>query len=89
MKDIKDFVPITKAKNELLELIRRVETEDDTVAITKKGVPTVVMMSMEKFEGLLETVDILSDDKTMRSLKKAIQEAKEGEWLTFDEVFKG
>jgi len=89
MKDIKDFVPITRAKNELLELIRRVETEDDTVAITKKGVPTVVMMSMDKFEGLLETVDILSDDKTMRSLKKAIQEAKEGEWVTFDEVFKG
>jgi len=89
MKDIKDFVPITRAKNELLELVRRVETEDDTVAITKKGVPTVVMMSMDKFEGLLETVDILSDDKTMRSLKKAIQEAKEGEWVTFDEVFKG
>jgi len=89
MKDIKDFVPITRAKNELLELIRRVETEDDTVAITKKGVPAVVMMSMDKFEGLLETVDILSDDKTMRSLKKAIQEAKEGEWVTFDEVFKG
>ncbi len=89
MKDIKDFVPITRAKNELLELVRRVETEDDTVAITKKGVPAVVMMSMDKFEGLLETVDILSDDKTMRSLKKAIQEAKEGEWVTFDEVFKG
>lgn len=89
MKDIKDFVPITRAKNELLELIRRVETEDDTVAITKKGVPTVVMMSMDKFEGLLETVDILSDDKTMRSLKKAIQEAREGKWVTFDEVFKG
>jgi len=89
MKDIKDFVPITRAKNKLLELVRRVETEDDTVAITKKGVPTVVMMSMDKFEGLLETVDILSDDKTMRSLKKAIQEAKEGEWVTFDEVFKG
>jgi len=89
MKDIKDFVPITRAKNKLLELVRRVETEDDTVAITKKGVPAVVMMSMDKFEGLLETVDILSDDKTMRSLKKAIQEAKEGEWVTFDEVFKG
>lgn len=88
MKEVQEFIPITKAKNELLELIRRVETQDDTVAITKKGVPSVIMMRMDKFDGLLETIDILSDERTMKSLKKAVQEAKEDRWVSYDEAFK-
>lgn len=88
MKEIQDFIPVTKAKNELLELIRRIESQDDTVAITKKGVPSVVVMSLDKFEGLIETIDILSDERTMKSLRRALQESKEGQWLTLEEVFK-
>jgi len=88
MKDIHDFIPITKAKNELLDLIRRVENQDDTIAITKNGLPSAVIMSMKKFEGLLETLDILSDESTMRSLRKAVQESKAGKWLSLEEVLK-
>ena len=88
MKDVQEFIPITKAKNELLELIRRVETRDEMVAITKKGVPSVIIMSMYRFEGLLETIDILSDERTLKSLKKAVQEAKEDRWVPFEEAFK-
>lgn len=88
MKDVQEFIPITKAKNDLLELIRRVETQDDTVAITKKGIPSVVLMSMDRFEGLLETIDILSDERTLKSLKKAMQDAKEDRWISFEEAFK-
>ncbi|MBI3351859.1 MAG: type II toxin-antitoxin system Phd/YefM family antitoxin [Nitrospirae bacterium] len=87
MKEVQEFIPITKAKNELLELIRRVEAQDETVAITKKGVPSVVMMSRTKFEGLLETIDILSDEATMTSLKKGIKEIKEGKWAELEEAF--
>ena len=46
---------------------RRLETVDDAVAVTKNGVPAAVILSMEKYEGLLETLDILSDAKTMKS----------------------
>ena len=87
MKEDQEFVPVTKAKAKLLELIRRIENQDDTVAITKKGVPSVVMMSRTKFEGLLETIDILSDEATMTSYKKGINEFKKGKWAKCEEVF--
>jgi PHD/YefM family antitoxin component YafN of YafNO toxin-antitoxin module len=45
------------------------------------------MISMKKYEGLLETLAILSDKKAMKSLRKSIKEAQEGKWLDFDEVF--
>ncbi|MBW2058986.1 MAG: type II toxin-antitoxin system Phd/YefM family antitoxin [Deltaproteobacteria bacterium] len=87
MKEIQDYIPITKAKNILLEIIRKIEKDDDTIAITKKGVPIAVILSMEKYKGLLETLDILSDPDAMASLRKSIQEAKRKEWVPYEEVF--
>jgi antitoxin YefM len=87
MQQIQDYIPVTKAKTALLDLIRRLKDTDETIAITKNGVPEAVLMSMKKFEGLLETLDILSDEKAVSSIKKSIQEAQKGTWADFDEVF--
>jgi antitoxin YefM len=87
MLTIQDYIPITKAKSKLLDIIRKIEGADDVIAITKNGVPEAVLLSMNKFEGLLETIEILSDEKSMRSLRKSIKEARAGNWLDFDEVF--
>jgi antitoxin YefM len=84
---IQDYIPVTKAKSKLLDIIRKIESSDDTVAITKNGVPEAVLLSMSKFEGLVETLAVLSDEKAMKSLRKSIKEAGEGKWLDFDEVF--
>jgi len=87
MQTIQQYIPVTKAKSELLALLRKIKDSDDAIAITKNGVPEAVLISMEKFEGLLETLDILSDEKTMKSLRKSIREADKGMWLDFAEVF--
>jgi antitoxin YefM len=84
---IQDYIPVTKAKSKLLDIIRKIESSDDTVAITKNGVPEAVLLSMNKFEGLVETLEVLSDEKAMKSIRKSIKEAREGKWLDFDGVF--
>ena len=35
MNEISKYVPITKAKNDLLDLIRQIESADESVAVTK------------------------------------------------------
>lgn len=87
MREVHKFIPITKAKNDFLEIIRQVEKEESTVAVTKNGVPTAVILSMEKFTGLLETLDILTDEETMKSLRKGVRQAREGKWVHEKEVF--
>ena len=84
---IQDYIPVTKAKTSLLEIIRKIEGSDDAIAITKNGVPEAVLLSMKKFEGLLETVEILSDEKAIKSIKRSIADAQQGKWVDFDEVF--
>ena len=87
MLTIQEYIPITRAKSKLLDIIRNLEASDDTIAITKNGVPEAVMISVKKYEGLLETLEILSDEKAMKSLRKSLKEAEAGKWLDFDEVF--
>jgi antitoxin YefM len=87
METIQKYIPVTKAKAELLDLVRKIELSDDVIAITKNGVPEAVLISMKKFKGLLESLEILSDEKAMKSIRKSIKEAQKGEWVDFDEVF--
>jgi antitoxin YefM len=87
MQIIQDYIPVTKAKSDLLNLIRKLEDSDDAFAITKNGTPEAVLISMRRFKGLLETIDILSDEQVMKSLRKSIREANRGKWVEFDEVF--
>ena len=87
MKEVDRFIPITEAKNQLLDLVRDLQAEDDIVAITKNGVPAAVLLSVERFEGLLETIDILSDERAMTSFRRSLREGRAGRWLRHDEVF--
>ncbi len=87
MLTIQDYIPVTKAKSAFLDIIRKIENSDDAIAITKNGVPEAVLLSMKKFQGLLETLEILADEKAMKSIRKSIKEANAGLWLDADEVF--
>lgn len=88
MNEISRYIPITKAKNDLLDLNRQIERVDESVAVTKNGVPAAVILGMEKHAGLLETLEILSDEDTAKSsLRASIRQARKGKWLRSDEVF--
>ena len=86
MQTIQQYIPVTRAKTMLLELVRKIKDSDETIAITKNGVPEVVLISMNTFIGLSETLEILSDEKAMKSIRKSIRQADKGMWVDFEEV---
>ncbi len=86
MQSIQEYVPITKAKAMLLDIVRKIKNSDDAIAITKNGVPEAVLISMDKFQGLMETLEILSDEKAMGSIRRSIRLADKGMWIGFDEA---
>ena len=87
MATIDRFTHITEAKNRLLDLAREVERDDDVVAITRNGIPAAILLSPAKFEGLLETLEILGDARTMRALRRSLRQAASGKWLQESQVF--
>lgn len=87
MQTIETYIPITQAKVKLLDMVRRLHDTNDTIAITRNGVPEAVMLSMRKFEGLLETIDILADPEMMRQLKGSASAVRAGRLIDLDEAF--
>jgi antitoxin YefM len=88
MKQVSHFLPVTEAKNRLLHLIREIDEKDEVLIITRGGVPVAVMLSPERYEGLLETIEVLADRQAMQSLRRSIEDSQEGRWVTDeDEVF--
>ena len=87
MQTIETYVPITQAKAKLLDMVRQLGDTNDTIAITKNGIPEAVMLSMKKFEGFLETIDILSDPEMMRQLRRSAEDVKGGKLIDLDEAF--
>lgn len=88
MKDLQEILPVTTVKKNLLEIIKRMEKLDEVVAITRNGIPVSVMMPFERYEGLLETVEILSDPKTMKILKQSLKDFESGRTVSHKEVWK-
>lgn len=56
----------------------------------EQGHPSSVLLHMEDFVGLLETLDILSDPDLVASIRKGLKEIRKGKrLLTHAEVFGG
>jgi antitoxin YefM len=87
MKQVDEFMPVTAAKSRFLHLIREIDDRDEVLAITRGGVPAAILLSPERYEGLLETIEILSDAGAMRSLKRSLRQAQEGRWVGDKKVF--
>jgi len=83
---IDQYLPITRAKAGLLNLVRRVKNDNYAVAITRNGVPEAVMLSLDRFDGLLETIEILSDQRGMKVVRQSIGEAENGKWINAGEL---
>ena len=50
----------------------------DPVFVMRNGHPFLVLLSVDQFEGLLETIEILSDRAFAQRLRKRLERAKAG-----------
>jgi antitoxin YefM len=78
MPHITDAISITEARANLKQVIDSVIDDHAPVAITRRGAGAAVVMSMEDYNGLLETVHLLSNPKGAARLLRAINSDGEG-----------
>jgi antitoxin YefM len=81
-----ETVPLSKAKACLSEFIRRVREEHESFAITHRGRVEGVLLSIEEYESLVETLEILSDRDLMASICRGLKDEKAGRLHSYTEV---
>ena len=79
-------LPLAEIKKRLSEIVDGVEQRHDRVVLTRNGRPAAVILSPADLESLEETLEILSDPKAMRDIRKAEAEINKGKIVTADEL---
>lgn len=88
MEDFQQIIPVTKAKRNLLDILKRMQEEEATIALTRNGEPAGIIMTFSRYEALMETIDILSDKEILGSLEKSNNDFKSGMVFSHKEVWK-
>jgi len=67
--------------------LARIAGGEQHVVLRAEDGTEVVAMSLEEYEGLMETLDILSDEEEAQGLREGLNDLDEGRVHTHEEVF--
>ena len=73
-----ETVSMTAMRPRLSELLSRAREHFDRFIITRRGRAEAVLLSADEFEGLLETLEILSDKSLVKRLIEADEQLSRG-----------
>jgi prevent-host-death family protein len=81
MVESQTILPVTKVKRKLLEILKTMEEDYATITVTRNGEPVGIMMTPGRYEALLETIEILGDNKIIQTLKASQKNFKKVPFL--------
>jgi PHD/YefM family antitoxin component YafN of YafNO toxin-antitoxin module len=87
MDDAQKILPITTVKKNLLDIIKDMSDEDSTVTVTKNGVAVGIMMTPNRYEGLLETIEILAEPGILKALTASEKDFQSGKVCSHKDIW--
>jgi len=71
-------VTLKTLRPRLPKIIDEIDAKMDRFVITRRGKPVALMMAIDDYESILETLDILSNSKLAKRLKTTEIDVKKG-----------
>jgi antitoxin YefM len=81
-------VTFSDAKTHLASLLTEVELLGEQVTITRSGRPVGVLISVDEYEGLLETLEILADNELRDAIRDGLAEISRGDVVLHDDLWR-
>ena len=81
-------ISLKKLRPMLPKVIEEIDTKIDRFVITRRGKPVALMISIEDYESLIETLNVLADRKLMKRIKQAEADMRKGKIATLESVEK-
>ena len=71
-------IPSTRAQSQLDRLLEETRTSQEPILITESGAPAAILLSVDLYDGLVETCEILSDSELCRSIARGLADLEAG-----------
>lgn len=81
-------VTATEARKNFFTILQEIGTPGVSIVITHEGHPKGVLMSVEEFEGWVETMDIMSDPEEAAEILDALRHKDTEEKISLEELKK-
>lgn len=78
---------LKQARSRFSSFVDRADRLSERFIVTKNGTPKAVVMGAEEFESWVETLELLSNPKAVKSLEQGLKEAKAGKFRPFKDLF--
>jgi len=79
-------ITVKMLRPKLPKVIEDIDSKMDRFIITKRGRPVALMMSIDDYESLLETIDILSSKALMKRVKTAKSDIKNNNIRSLEKI---
>lgn len=79
-------LPITKARENLTDLVDKANKKLDEYIITVNGTPQAVLISAAEYESWKETNEIMADPGLMKAIKEGKEDIKAGRVYDWEDV---
>jgi prevent-host-death family protein len=81
-------LPVSEVKTRLPELVAAVQEREEEIVVTRNGRPAAMLVSVDEYRRLKETVDVLGDPDLMRQIRASRGFYRRGgRGLSFEDVF--
>lgn len=79
-------ITLKELRPDLPRVVDQIDKKWERYIVTKHGKPSVVMLSIEDYESLMETLDILADPKAVKGLKRGEEDLRKGRTRDWKEI---
>lgn len=79
-------LPVADARASLSRLIESAVATHERTTITRNGVPAVVLLSVDDYEAMQETIEVLADPELMAAIKDGLDDLAAGRVHDQDDV---
>ena len=76
----------SSAKAHFLAMVRKAHELGQAYLITHRGEESAVLLGNDDYVGLLETLDILKNNKVVASIMQSLKDLKKGNVYSFEDV---
>lgn len=79
-------INVSEAKDRLSQLVKETAETTKPVIISVNGRKEVVLISMEEYDSLMETIEILKDQSLVKKIASSLEDIRKGDVVKFDDI---
>ena len=80
--------PLSDVKTHLPQILNEVESFGEGILVTRSDRPAGVILSIDEYEGLIETLEVLSDSELTQSIRRGLAEIEAGQLVSHEALWR-